>query len=384
MPIRVRNPLLCVLTFLLLGGIVLARVLLCPRCGHEVEAAATICSHCQNVLLSPAEVSAVVAPAPVATGEAGVLRSTLEAELAAARAALEQDQPALAWLRARNLAGLLTLSPDAALVAPRVDVERKALVALRERERVCPVCKGERDRTLLFVTVNGVPSQQKAPGSTCLACDGAGRWSVRLTADQLAGAFAHAQRAFNAAQRERGWIASGGLWFPPGVTNLTVGQVAAARRAVAGPCETCRGLGMTGCDDCLGAGRRVCTDSHCVSGKVVCPDCDGTRRMRADAEGRNITRRCATCRQTGVTDCPTCQGRSYLTCTTCDGHGEERCESCKGTGEKSICGSCSGEGWRACKRCKGHGAYRDAPCPECRGVGEELCATCNGTGRGKR
>ena len=370
---------------LILAATVVARVLLCPRCGHEIEPTQTPCPHCQNVL-APAPETVAPAPdaAPAAAGSV-VLRSVVERELSAARTALDGDRPALAWLKARNLAGLLALSPDSASMGPaRTEVERAALAAMRDRDQVCPVCKGEGRKILLFVNVQGEPSRQKAPGQACPACQGTGRWPARPTEDQLAGAFTQAQRDFLQGMRDAGWKASGPAWLPPDSGPLTVRQTAAARSAVAGPCESCRGLGLLGCEECRGAGRLPCSNDECVSGRVVCPDCQGTRRRQAEEDERTLTRRCTTCRQTGVADCATCEGQGFLSCENCESRGEVKCERCDGRGERALCKGCSGEGVRACRRCKGSGTYRDAECMQCRGEGFELCSTCQGDGHAKR
>ena len=385
MQVRARNYLLALLTVLILAGVALAGVLLCPRCGYELEPDATACPHCQHVLPemvdSPLTPSMVAPPAP---GSPVLPRAVLDEQWTAVLADLDNDRPALAWLRARNLAGLLTLSPEAAALArPRLELESKALAAVRSRERPCPACEGKGGVTLLFVNVQGEASQQQAPGSKCPACEGTGRWRLRPQTESLELAFAHAKRAFQTSMQEGGWQAKGILWLPPGLPELTLRQLVAATRAVAGPCDSCRGWGMSGCEECDGAGRLACTEDGCVSGRIICPDCQGTRRSQVTEKGRTLTQRCTTCRQTGVVDCPTCQGHAFLACEVCEGRGETACSRCRGTGEKSLCRSCAGEGLRACKRCQGAGTYRDAPCSVCRGVGEALCATCSGTGRGK-
>lgn len=343
-------------------GAVSAAILLCPRCGHEVEPGLAICPHCQASLSAEAEKAPKEPEAP--SGPV-ISRAVISSELAAAQVALKNDEPALAWLRARNAAGLLALAPDARLAGERAGIEREAL-GLRERERVCPVCKGEGGSRQLFVTINGEANQQKTPGSKCPACGGQRVWRAYATAAQMDSAFVRAQRALFAAIRDAGWMNSGGVWLPPGTTNLTLHQQVAARRAVAGPCETCRGAGATGCETCDGAGKTPCPDQGCVAGKVVCPDCHGTRRITETENGRTITRRCPNCRQTGVTDCPTCFGKSVLTCAACGGTGLRSCVTCRGSGEKALCKTCSGEGMRQGKK------------------GEELCGTCGGTGRGKK
>lgn len=380
-----RNVLLGLVVTFILAATVVARVLLCPRCGHEIDPTQTICPHCQNALTpAPDAVTPTPDAKPVAAGSV-VMRSVVEGELASARAALEGDRPALAWLKARNLAGLLALSPDAAQLGPaRSEVERGALAAMRKRDRVCPVCKGEGTKTLLFVNVQGEPSRQKAPGQACPACQGTGHWLARPTEDQRAGAFAQAQRDFLQGMRDAGWKASGPAWLPPDIAPLTARQIAAVRRAVAGPCESCRGLGLLGCEECRGAGRLPCSNDECVGGRVVCPDCKGTRRRQAEEDERTLTRRCTTCRQTGVADCPTCKGQGFLSCDACETRGEVRCERCDGRGERALCTGCAGEGVRACKRCKGSGTYRDAECPQCHGEGVELCSACQGEGHARR
>ena len=355
------------LVFILLAGGVLARVLLCPRCGHEYESGQAACPHCQQALPEAAPALSPAEPTAPAAESAVVTRALLDSELAAARAALEDERPALAWLRSRNLAGLLALAGPAPEVASgRSEVERTALADLRDRTRPCPSCKGTGLGTRLFVNIRGEPSQQQMPGTPCLACGGRGTWKARPTEDDLENAFAQAQRNLATELRDAGWTSAGPGWLPPGITNLDLHMQVAARQAVAGPCDTCRGQGATGCTRCEGAGRTACTGRNCVAGQVVCPDCQGTRRMSANEDGRSLNRRCTTCRQTGVIDCPDCEGRAYLVCETCAGSGEERCDACRGSGEKALCKSCAGEGLRAGRR---------------KGDPEELCRSCLGSGR---
>ncbi len=200
------------LPLLLFASLAVAAVLLCPRCGHEVEPGLVTCPHCKNALASAPESSEPTA-VPAST-ESAITASVLASELASARAALADDHPALAWLRARNLAGLLALGPATPPVASgRGEVERAAMAAIYGRERDCPVCKGDGDATLLFVGFSGEASERKTPGTKCPACDGTGSWPIRPSSDQLEMIFGQAQRAFLAGLRESGWAGAGGLWL---------------------------------------------------------------------------------------------------------------------------------------------------------------------------
>ncbi len=384
MSAQLRKALLILLALGVLVAPALAGLLLCPRCGHEAESGAATCSHCGKAL--PASGEVVPAPAaPERPDPFPVSGQVVQGELAAIRAELEAGQAAQAWWRARNTAGLMALTPaEAGVDRGRADLEREALARVVRRERDCPVCRGEGTRVLLLVTVNGESTRQQAPGLKCPACSGSGRWPVRLSADQLEDNLGHARRAFDQAMRQAEWMEHQGLWLPPGSAPLTVRQQAACRKAMAGPCASCRGAGWVGCEDCAGAGRTVCPGSDCVFGRVLCPECGGSRRQRGAEDGRTLTRRCPSCQLTGVTDCPVCRGRACLGCETCSGRGEQTCSMCRGSGEKSLCTKCSGEGLRACSRCKGTGTYRQAACAECAGTGSVLCGACAGTGRGKR
>jgi hypothetical protein len=126
-------------------------------------------------------------------------------------------------VRARNLAGLLTLSPEAAALArPRLELEGKALAAVRSVIVRARPAKGKGGVTLLFVNVQGEPSRQKAPGSKCPACEGLGRWRLRPRPSRW-GRFRPCAADFQTAMQETGWMGErAGLWLPPGLPELTV------------------------------------------------------------------------------------------------------------------------------------------------------------------
>ena len=371
------------LVFLLVAGLAVAAVILCPRCGHELDPGMVTCPHCQRALPSsePAPEPAPVAqPAPSALN-----RAALEAEAARARAALDDDRPALAWLYARNLAALMALVPGAAdFRDTERALERAALSALRSGTSECPACEGSGRATILSVGINGQVNRQQTVSAKCPACSGRGTWTAFPSDDQLEGAFVPARRTFQDGKRDARWIPEGGAWLPPGTPPLDLRQQVAVRKAISAPCDTCRGSGATGCSSCDGAGRTACTESGCVSGRILCPECGGTRRQSASEDGRTLTRRCPECRQVGVVECPTCKGQACVECDDCSGRGEQACTTCKGSGEKSVCSKCSGEGLRSCSRCKGTGQHRQATCAECGGDGQVICGACQGNGRGKR
>ena len=373
----------------LLASVTLARVLLCPRCGHEVEPGAAACAHCGNAL--PAE-SAPIAPPPApvlpetGAGPAELTEPLLQAEVAAARQALDREDFWMAWLRARNARALSALAPANAGRAQELDrVGKSAERGLRFATQKCPACQGRGTRDLLMVSADGRPGRQQAAGQKCPACGGGGTWMRRAPSDQLDAGYARAQRAVGEQYAAAGWTQAGGVWMPsPLAGSLDLRQTVALRKAVGAACETCHGFGFAGCETCGGAGRLACPDKACVSGRVICPDCQGTRRMRADDEGRSVLRSCTTCRQTGAVECPQCHGRASVACTACEGQGDERCRACKGRGERAECRSCSGEGLRVCTRCEGTGKRDGATCPTCAGEGAKLCSTCQGSGRAGR
>lgn len=377
------------LVLALLASAAVAKLLLCPRCGHEYQPGATACAHCGNAL--PSE-SAPPAPDPLPAEPAaagwppGLTARDLQAEVAAARQALEDERFWPALLRARNARALAALGPADAGRAEAIDaVLRSAERGLRFARQKCPACQGRGTRDLLVVSSEGRPARQQAAGQKCPACDGAGTWVRRPSQEQLDAGHARALRAVDDHYTAAGWSQSGGVWMPPGLADqMDLRQTVALRKAAGAACETCHGFGFAGCETCGGAGRLACPEETCVSGRIVCPDCHGTRKVRDAEEGRGLLRSCKTCRQTGIVECPECQGRAFMACTACEGQGDERCRSCRGRGERAECRSCAGEGLRDCTRCDGSGRKDGEACRACGGEAAILCTSCEGSGRARR
>jgi len=82
------------------------------------------------------------------------------------------------------------------------------------------------------------------------------------------------------------------------------------------PCKKCNGLGR--CNECHG------------SGHVVCPKCDGKRRIERYRDGNKIYEKCPRCGGTGRVQCKKCEGSGN--CTDCEGSGRNLCQRCEGTG----------------------------------------------------
>lgn len=381
-------------TMLLQSGLLLAllavasfaRVLLCPRCGHEYEAGAGVCGHCGNALPSETPAPSVADPVPAASASPLWPEAVWREELTGVRQAMEREYFGIAWLRARNLRACAAIArPPAGIADEAAKIEEQAVRAVRAGRQPCASCQGRGHPQILVVTSEGKPGRQNAPGQRCAACDGTGEWPRRMTRDAFDAAYARATRAAEDGWAGAGWTQAGGAWLPPGEgTNLALRQMVALRHATGAACATCRGIGFWGCDDCGGAGRVACTDKGCVNGRVVCPDCDGTRKVRDTTQGRDLMRSCKACRQTGVVECPVCAGRGYLVCATCEGHGDARCRACDGRGERPLCRSCEGEGLRVCARCEGTGRRDGGECRACGGEGAKLCSSCDGSGRSRR
>jgi len=106
-------------------------------------------------------------------------------------------------------------------------------------------------------------------------------------------------------------------------------------------CDYCGGDGYVECGECYGRGRLRCDE--CDSGKIDCPECDGSGEIQ-----------CGTCDGEGQDD----EGNP---CEDCNGDGTVKCEDCWGHGTKE-CSDCDGEGFYQCNDCDGEG---QVPCHEC-------------------
>jgi hypothetical protein len=172
---------------------------------------------------------------------------------------------------------------------------------------------------------------------------------------------------------------------------------------------------------------------ECKSGKLVCPQCKGKKRVDAKCpdcggEGRlkstgdvgaGATQRCNLCNASGLikdSACPTCSKSGAVDCGKCAGSpwfdracsgagcrgGKRPCSACKGKTRIDVtCKECGGGGrikapgdagagaTHKCRGCEGRGTLKEAlPCEACSksslGKGLEQCDTCGGSGKERR
>jgi DnaJ-class molecular chaperone len=168
-------------------------------------------------------------------------------------------------------------------------------------------------------------------------------------------------------------------------------------------CRVCRGSGMMrriGCGKCRGTGYKGIRKCPACSGKArveyPCPYCKGT---------------CQIIRGNTPVECRGCRGKGFLPCVACKGAGTtprrnpeaeryptRRCITCKGSGLDALatCTVCQGKGTIRVSRGGGIldatlgatrvdstvGRYRDVKCVVCRGkgAGRPVCPQCRGKG----
>jgi len=357
-----------------------AVLLVCPKCGYEVEAGVLVCPHCNAAMPAPKAASeAATAKAGALPGMAAGLHSddvstqAMEAARADWRAALDcqQQRPELAWAYCENALALSRLvrrdnlaADSGAMLAQGLERNREAV---KVAARPCPSCNGTGKRNVQFQGLSGDKSTQVAEGLTCTACGGSGVVRVNRTADELRVLLAQGRRDFDARQQAQGRVACGRAWVPQNLADrLSVQAQALIRTACPTPCNACQGTGVEDCGRCKGAGRIKCNNDGCQNGWIV------RKELNTLTAKSSLNRR---------EQCPVCQGTGLMPCADCHATGTVACKSCHGSGRSPVCQDCGGQGWSACSRCHATGKLPDGSiCPDCRGSGERLCQKCRGEG----
>jgi hypothetical protein len=377
------------LPLLLPGFSARGQIRVCTACGREARPGLDRCWGCGKLYPDRPAPAPSSEPAEAPAPEKSTRESFApEAEAAAARAAFGAGRLAEAGFSARQTRAMLALRPasSADLATEMKQLEARAREGLGQARSDCPVCRGSGGRLELALTLKGDVKQVPGPHLLCLACSGRKQVAAAVPAEHLRSGLLSARQAFLARQEESGRKLVHGAWVPADLDpeTLSLETVVQLRQASAGPCAGCAGVGRDACGSCSGTGMLPCTSRDCVSGKVVCPECDG-KKMEAQAVGaQRALRACRTCSARGIASCPTCEGRSYLVCSKCEGQRAVECRACRGSGESAPCRRCEGAGRAACSRCRGAGEYRGRPCEACRGGKETLCPTCQGAGRVER
>ncbi len=371
----------------------LAALVVCPKCGYEVEPAPA-CSHCQSALPDapppvplPSAPVTPAAPAPAADGAGaeGTVASpgggkgtvlpaavvTEEVELG--RKQLKEGNLEMARLYFLNAAALDQLTDPS---QPRPQAED--IVALVERcdgggqkvQRKCPTCGGRGTGIMRALHLKGDSRGDvellEASGAKCVDCGGSGFVMEHGTCNDRRYVIGRSLNRFTQLQQARKYVAVGGAWVPrTAAPELNSAQRVQLQRATASPCAECAGIGRMDCAKCNGQGWIKCPNRDCVKGRV--------QTERKSELTRFTTKHSE--------PCPMCQGRTRVSCEPCQGKGSVLCEVCKGTGQRAICTKCAGQGLAPCRRCNGSGRYRDKACDTCGGAGTAVCTTCNGDGR---
>lgn len=366
--------------------VVRGQLALCPDCGREARAGDAACRGCGKALGNPSVNPAPVEASPEPDTTAAPLDlASVEREAAEARAAWKKKDALRAILFAGNTLALHGLSREKkdGLDMEMENLRRQAVAATATRALPCPVCKGEGTRLELAITMKGEAKRLQGPNQLCLACAGVKTVPGQPVDDDLRAARAAALTEFADLEKRRGLRLEHGAWVPEGfdAAVLPVRSLARLKRTTSAPCTSCVGLGRQACASCKGLGLLACTDRDCVSGKVVCPTCDGRKVEELEVGAQKAVRTCRTCQGRGIAACETCAGKGLLTCRRCEGAKAVTCRDCDGAGLPVDCRRCHGEGIMPCTRCKGSGDYKGKPCETCHGAKEILCSTCGGAGR---
>ena len=357
-----------------------ASLVICPKCGTEADANASVCPHCGAVLPAvKVEPAAPAAAAASADAHAGTI-SDLAFESARADKHLADEclakRPELAYAYDENALALSRLVKREGLSA----AAGKALAEHLERcrnllahtTRACTACNGSGKSTVHFQGMIGDKSSQAgasvaiSDGPPCPVCGGRGEVSAGRSAGELRVLIGQGRRDFETRQQAAGRVACGRVWVPSNLLSLLdVKAQALIRSASPTPCSGCMGIGIQDCSHCKGSGHLKCSNDGCVNGWIV------------HKEVNTLTPKTALNRKER---CPVCQGSGFMPCPDCRGLGTTACQLCNGTGRSAACQECGGQGWEPCPKCQGAGNVKGVPCPDCHGQGERLCPKCHGEG----
>lgn len=356
-----------------------AGIVVCPKCGHEVDSADTACGHCKAELKSAAPDGAGAEPAPVAqAGHTFLPSGTLEYldpsvvtnEVKIGQDYLRRGQSEVGRCFFVNAAALLRLTRppgDRAFGERILRLAEQSAVQARAVEKACPVCSGSGKMKMKVISMKGEVTWVDIADKLCPRCAGAKTIRVPGTVQDWLDRMARAGESFAKLEKGRGFVAVGDAWVPGELEGkLSTGQMATLMKATAKPCPACGGLGRADCRKCAGLGEVKCTNKDCQYGQV-------SVTAGGKLSDHKVIR---------TEECPVCSGKGVLSCDACKGEGTQLCVKCAGSGQRPGCGKCSGEGTVECRRCRGSGVDKDGnPCPTCKGEKVELCASCRGDGR---
>jgi len=365
---------------LFLAGVIIAAlpafaaIRVCPRCGHELGAAAVQCSHCNaSTPLPPA-------PEPVRDSVEGCTLTPdgklqfidgkiVDLEIEEGMSVGRDGDGDAAYYFFRNAMALQLLAD------PSRDEGRTArLTELIGRcgERgggvraVCADCNGTGRAVLSGGTTRRDTTRLVASSLPCQTCSGRGFMIHFGAINERKYQIGQAWSRYMLKQQSRLFTSVGNAWLPRTIENrLSATQRAALKRATADACADCAGIGRTQCRRCSGRGLVPCSNSKCDRGKVRSVSETGISRTKL----------------TQTKPCDVCGGRGTISCSACSGQGSVLCSKCDGRGFPPSCDRCGGQGVIDCSRCKGQGVSGGVPCSYCAGDGKTECGSCGGDGR---
>jgi len=374
---RLLSPLLivCLACSLWAAGLVI-----CPKCGTEAGANATVCAHCGADLpvikgesAAPAG-TAAVADRRVATISDMALEATRTDKRLAEESLAKRPEIAYSYYENALALGRLVNREGLSTNAGRTLAENleRCRSLLAYTTRPCTACNGSGKISVKFQGLIGDKSAQSgaslllSDGPACPVCSGRGVVPAGRSANELRVLIAQGRRDFETRQQAVGRVACGRVWVPSDLLPLLdVKAQALIRAACPTPCSACMGMGIQDCFHCKGVGRIKCSNEGCMNGWII------------HKESNTLAPKLAINRKER---CPVCQGSGFMSCPDCRGLGTIPCKNCNGTGRNAVCPDCGGQGWGACPKCQGTGSVGGAICPECRGKGDRACPKCHGEG----
>ena len=385
-----------VLVLLLIATVVVvAAMVICPKCGYEQPADATTCSHCGAVLPKQPAQPTLPTTAPVKTSWI----TAADEDWRKANEAATQNKAWLAWFYARNAYALNMMSEttNSARAVKLTGLMESFERFLRATTQPCPLCQGTGHGEEHFKTSDGRDQVIRSHTKLCPRCNGAGALPAVIRADLLNHNRAQIKRDYDALQKDHGWVSIEEVWVrPEQAEGLAPKDRVQLLHALGSPCLDCAGMGILACTKCDGAGWIKCSNMECIAGMMPCTDCGGTGKpnkkaamavasqsssSRSRSGSVSLGSFCQTCNGTGRVTCRTCKGQAAMTCTMCNGKSILVCKYCNGTGQNPLCTTCKGEGLLTCQHCRGAGNVKNVSCPDCKGLGQIICGNCKGVGR---
>jgi hypothetical protein len=356
----------------------IAALFVCPQCGYENPDSAEVCVHCGAAL--PAHPAAVETIKQTNTGPAAIVdnrwhmpANIVEKEIKLAMDNVKAGDVVVARLLFKNAMALDRITD------PAVETNRaqRILEAIQKCDieacnvmGKCPLCGGTGNKTVVILSMEGLPMAENLSTKSCAMCGGSGTVRKYADQDELKPVLGLGAGRYRMLQQTRKYVTVGNAWLPMSIEDkLSIHQIALLKSASAPPCDGCLGFCFVACPTCQGVAKAKC--SNCVNGMM---------KVKT-ADGKYVTKKKNGAEQNVLKKCTTCGGSTMIACDKCSSTGEVMCNRCNGTGERPECKACDGKGLQPCKKCLGTGKLKEAVCPFCHGEGEILCPSCNGEGK---